>query len=312
MGSILACLEIKDFNFFEEVMISVIIVTFNSEKFIRSCIKSVISSFIKESYEIIVVDNCSKDNTVKILYEEFKKVRLIRLTKNKGFAYANNVAFERSKGEYITLLNPDTIVTKGAFEKMADFLSENDDVGMVGAKLKNFDGSLQLSCRRFPNYLNVFFGRKSLIRNIFPDNPISRDFMLENLDYDRLQDVDWMMGAAVMMKREIVERIGLFDEDYKLFVEDTDLCFRIRKAGKRVVFLPDAVVFHYHGASVKEGFSKAQVYHNIGMFNFFKKNFIKTPILKSIFYCGIIIRLYFVFLFSILGKFFSYIKEKEI
>jgi len=305
-------LEIKDFNYFEKVMISVIIVTFNSENFIRSCIKSVISSFKRENYEIIVVDNCSNDNTVKILYEEFKQVRLIRFTKNKGFAYANNVAFERSKGEYITLLNPDTIVTEGSLEKMAECLSKNDDVGMVGAKLKNFDGSLQLSCRRFPNYLNVFFGRKSVLRNIFPGNPISKDFMLENLDYDKLQDVDWMMGAAVMLKRDLVEKIGLFDEDYKLFVEDTDLCFRIRKAGKRVVFLPDAVVFHYHGASVKEGFSKAQVYHNIGMFNFFKKNFIRTPIMKSLLYCGIIVRLYFVFLFSLVERVFSYIYRKEI
>jgi len=133
--------------------------------------------------------------------------------------------------------------------------------------------------------------------------------MLENLDYDKLQDVDWMMGAAVMLKRDLVEKIGLFDEDYKLFVEDTDLCFRIRKAGKRVVFLPDAVVFHYHGASVKEGFSKAQVYHNIGMFNFSKKfyknsNYEISPLLWN--NCKVI------FCFSFLSfrkSFFVYLQE---
>ncbi|MEO0288302.1 MAG: glycosyltransferase family 2 protein [candidate division WOR-3 bacterium] len=306
----MACLEIENSNHFEKVMISVIVVTYNSEKFIRSCLKSVISSFKKREFEIIVVDNCSSDSTARIVYDEFKNVRLIRLKKNKGFAYANNLAMERSNGDFLCLLNPDTIVTENALERMADFLERNDDVGMVGAKLKNFDGSLQLSCRRFPNYLNVFFGRKSLLRNIFPNNPISKDFMLEYLDYDKIQDVDWMMGAAVMLKKDLVEKIGFFDENFKLFVEDTDLCYRIKKSGKRVVFLPDAIVFHFHGASVKEGFSRAQVYHNLGMFNFFRKHFIKTGIFKFILYCGIIIRLYFVFLFSLFERLLTNVKGK--
>lgn len=291
-------------------MISVIIVTYNSEKFIRSCLKSIISSFKSRKFEIIVVDNFSNDNTVKIVYDEFKDVRLFRLKKNKGFAYANNLAMERSFGDFICLLNPDTIVTDGALEKMAVFLENNDDVGIVGAKLKNFDGSLQLSCRKFPNYLNVFFGRKSLLRNIFPNNPISKDFMLEYLDYNKIQDVDWIMGAAVMLKRDLVENIGFFDENFKLFVEDTDLCYRIKKSGKRIVFLPDAVVFHFHGASVKEGFSRVQIYHNLGMFNFFRKHFIKTGIFKFLLYCGIIIRIYFVFLFSLFEKLLTNVKGK--
>ncbi len=284
-------------------MISIIIVTYNSEKFIRECIKSIYRSIKKNDFEIIVVDNNSSDKTSSIVYREFPAVRLIRLKKNLGFAKANNIAFERSKGDIILLLNPDTIVTEKSIDRMAEYIKYDDSVGVIGAKLKNFDGTLQLSCRRFPNFFNVFFGRKSLFRYIFPSNPISKDFMLEDLDYDKVQDVDWIMGACLMTRRDIVSNLGFFDETFKLFVEDTDLCYRIKKSNRKVIYLPDAVIYHYHGASVGEGFTKSQVYHNIGMYNFFRKHFIKNPLVKILLYYAILIRLCCIFIFSLFIRF---------
>jgi len=290
-GGSASCLYLKDYD-----MITIIIVTYNSEKFIRNCIDSIQKKTKRTDYEIVVVDNNSRDNTAEIIYKEFKNVRLIRNRKNVGFAVANNIAIERSKGDLIMLLNPDTVLENDAIGVLSDFLSKNTDVGCAGSKLLYFDGTLQLSCRRFPNFINVFFGRRSILRHMFPRNPVSRKFMLENMDYNCTQDVDWVMGAAMMMRRDMIEAVGSFDEQYFLFVEDTDLCYRIRESGKKVMYVPESVIRHYHGASVKEGFSRSQLQHNIGMYKFFKKYSIqKNKAFGFILYCTILLRLAVVF-----------------
>lgn len=277
-------------------MVTVIIVTYNSENFIRKCLKGIQEKTNGIDYEIIVVDNNSSDRTAEIIYKEFKDVRLIRNSKNVGFGAANNIAISRSSGDFIMLLNPDTVLENNALKILTDYMKTHEDVGCAGAKLLNFDGTLQLSCRRFPNFLNVFFGRRSMIRHLFPNNPVSREFMLENMDYSCKQEVDWIMGAAIMMRRKTVEEVGCFDERYFLFVEDTDLCYRMMLAGMKVVYLPDAVIKHYHGASVRRGFSRSQIHHNIGMYKFFKKYSIRHNKFFEIFlYCAILIRLATVF-----------------
>ncbi|MGE3062357.1 MAG: glycosyltransferase family 2 protein [bacterium] len=277
-------------------MVTIIIVTYNSENFIKKCIEGVYSKTEDVEYEIIVVDNNSTDRTAEIVYRNFKNVRLIRNRKNMGFGAANNIAIERSSGEYIMLLNPDTVLENNAIKVLVDQLKADSNVGCAGAKLLYFDGSLQLSCRQFPNYINVFFGRRSIIRHLFPKNPVSREFMLENMDYNYVQEVDWIMGAAMMMRRSTIEEVGSFDERYFLFVEDTDLCYRMVSSGKKVVYVPSAVIRHFHGASVRRGFSKSQLHHNIGMYKFFKKYSIpKNKALEFVLYCAILVRLTIVF-----------------
>ena len=294
-------------------MITIIIVTYNSEKFIRKCIESIYLKTKSTDFEIIVVDNNSKDKTVEIIYKEFKNVRLIRNKKNIGFAAANNIAMERSSGDFIMLLNPDTILDNNAIGILMDSMIKNENIGCVGAKLLYFDGSLQFSCRRFPNFINVFFGRRSIFRYLFPKNPISREFMLENMNYNYSHDVDWVMGAAMMIRREMINTVGNFDEQYFLFVEDTDLCYRIKQSGKRIVYVPEAVIKHFHGASIRKGFSRAHLHHNIGMYKFFKKYYSKqNKAFGFILYCTILIRLVIVYFLEQLVIFINLIRKKPI
>jgi len=247
-------------------------------------------------YEIIVSDNASKDKTVRIVYSEFKNVRLIRNRRNIGFAASNNKAVERAAGEYLFFLNPDTVMINDAVTILKNYLTEHKDAGCVGAKLEYYDGRHQYSCRKFPNYLNVFFGRRSVFRTIFPSNPISKSYMMESLDYTKVQKVDWVMGAAFMVRKNEFCDIGLFDEQFFLVVEDTELCYRMKCRGFNVYYVPDAKIKHYHGGSGKRGFNSSHMHHNLGMYKFFKKHKIKNSLLRFILYCSIVIRLFFVFI----------------
>ena len=272
-------------------MISVIIVTYNSEEFIEQCLDSVIANTKGDDFEIIVIDNNSNDRTVEIVYRKYKHIRLIRNSKNIGFAAANNKGISRAKGEFIYFLNPDSIIVNSAISQMQEFLLKTPDAGAVGSRIEYFDGRLQLSCRKFPNFINVFFGRKSVFRSLFPRNPVSRQYMMEDIDYNIEQNVDWVMGASMMVRREMILKIGMFDEDYFLFVEDTDLCMRIFKNGLKTYYLPSARIRHYHGGSVRNRFSLSQMNHNISMYKYFKKYYFKNIFLKGCLYFAILIRL---------------------
>lgn len=277
-------------------MISIIIVTFNSEEFIKECIDSIYNQTKRSEFEILLIDNNSSDNTIKIVYKEFPDVRIIRNTKNTGFASANNKGIKRAYGDYLLFLNPDTYLVNDALSVMKEFLQKNRMSGCAGARLEYYNDKFQLSCRKFPNVINVFFGRKSVFRHFFPRNPISRDYMMENLDYSKIQEVDWVMGAAMMIKMDVLKEIGLFDERYFLFVEDTDLCYRMRREGYLIHYLPEAIIKHYHGGSVRKKFNVSQMYHNLSMYKFFKKYNFKNKPLELFLYMGIIIRLLSVFI----------------
>lgn len=297
MGSFLAGVAAESaFHIEETMMVSIIIVTYNSERFIRECIRSIEENVRGCEYEIIVSDNSSKDRTAAIVYKEFRSVRLIRNRRNIGFAASNNKAVERARGDYLFFLNPDTVMINDAAAELKKFLDENPDAGCAGAKLEYYDGSHQYSCRQFPNYLNVFFGRRSVFRTIFPENPISRNYMLESLDYTKVQKVDWVMGAAFMCRKSQFEEVGLFDEQFFLFVEDTELCYRMKCRGLNIYYVPQAKIKHYHGGSGKRGFNLSHLHHNLGMYKFFKKHKIKNEFMRFALYCSIVIRLFFVFI----------------
>lgn len=289
-------------------MISVIIVTFNSADYIRRCLDSIYEKTSGCEYEIIVVDNNSSDRTADIIYREYPNVRLIRNNKNTGFAKANNKAIRRSRGEYIMLLNPDTILQNNAIFLMREFLENHEDAGCVGSKLTYFDGTHQLSCRKFPNFYNVFFGRRSILRFAFPNNPISKEYMQQDLDYTVLQKVDWVMGASMMIKRSVLNHVGLFDEDFFLFVEDTDLCYRCKLNGYGIYYYPEPHIAHYHGASVRTKFNVAQLQHNISMYKFFRKYMSNKGSMNFLLYIAILVRLIFIFITGEMSSIFSELK----
>jgi hypothetical protein len=278
------------------MVLSIIIVSYNGKSLLQRCLNSIYRYRPSISFEIIVVDNNSKDATIEMIKKNFKKVKIIRNTRNIGFARANNQAIARAKGEYLLFLNPDTLVADNSIDKMVQFLEKRKNIGCIGPKLVYPDGSLQLSCRRFPTLINVFFGRKSIFTRFFPNNPMTRDYLLTDLDYSKIQKVDWVIGAAFMVKREIIDIVGNFDEDFFLFVEDTDFCYRLHQVGIGVYYFPEAQIIHNLGAITEKYWMLPTISHNFGMYKFFLKHYRLSIFVKWILFLGLIFRIFYIIL----------------
>ncbi len=282
--------------------LSVIIVNYNTKEFLERNLFAIYSSPPNFDFEVIVVDNASKDGCKELIRDKFPKVRFIKNAINVGFARANNQAAVRAKSEYILFLNPDAIPKPTALDKIVKFMEENHYAGCIGGKLLYPDGTLQLSCRSFPTYISVFFGRQSLFRKLFPGNPFSKGFLLTGLDYNCVQKVDWVIGACMLTRREILEQFGYFSEKFFLFVEDLDFCYRLKKMGLDTYFFPEAVFYHYHGVSTNKYWLKSTIHHNFGMYKFFKEHYNLGIFLKSIAAVGLLFRIFYIILFQ---SFFS-------
>lgn len=222
---------------------------YNGEKFLRPCLDSIINQTTDISYEIVFVDDCSTDNSVDIVRKEYPYVRIIENSKNMGFARSNNIGVAHVRGSTICLFNTDIILLNNAVRIMHNYLTNHPTVGVVGAWLKNPDGSSQLSYGHYPSLLealmNVFF-----LNDLFPTlglpnkgvRPFVRDFTPRNVDY--------VSGAALMTRKNIIDEIGLFDEQFFMYCEETDFCFRVKKGeGLKISFLPEAQIIHYGGMS---------------------------------------------------------------
>ncbi|HID93426.1 MAG TPA: glycosyltransferase family 2 protein, partial [bacterium (Candidatus Stahlbacteria)] len=210
--------------------LSIVIVTWNSEEYIDRCLSSIGNS----EYEIIVVDNNSKDNTVKIIEEKFPHVKLIKNSYNSGYTHATNQGIKVANAPFILLLNPDTAILGNALDKMLQFMQSRDDIGALGPQLLNPDGSIQPSCREFPTFRNLF---PEIIGITRIRKRLSR-WKMSYFDHNSLREVDQPMGSALLVRKEVIEKIGLLDEKYFNFMGDVDICHRIKKAGYKIYFLP--------------------------------------------------------------------------
>jgi GT2 family glycosyltransferase len=251
---------------------SVVIVNYRTDELLGECLASLEKAAGEAALEVVVVDN-SQSLAAGGFRERFPGVTLLENAANLGFARAANQGIRRARGRHVLALNPDTVVHAGALGAMVRYLDAHPGAGAVGPRLLDPDGSLQYSCRRFPGYFTVFFGRYGLLTRILPGNAASRDYLYLDWDHRSVREVDWLSGACLMVRREVVERVGPFDEGYFLFVEDMDWCRRIRDAGFAVVYLPDAVVTHAIGVS--RGPVPAQVVwaRHRGMLRYVRKHF---------------------------------------
>ncbi|MEO0292633.1 MAG: glycosyltransferase family 2 protein [candidate division WOR-3 bacterium] len=274
------------------------IVNYNTKDELKSCIDSIFKNPPNCNYQIIVVDNDSRDGSKDFLKNiKRKKIKYILNEKNVGFGSACNQIARLSSSPYILFLNPDVKITKNAIDKLIKFLRKNKKVGLVTGKLIYPDGSIQLSCRKFPTILNVLGGRESLLRKIFPNNIISRRYLMTELDYTKIQFPDCVRGAVMLFRREIFEKFGGFDEKFFLYFEDTDFCFRLRKNGFEIAYLPEAIFYHKLGASTDKEKLKAKIAINISMFYYLRKNMgYNFPILFLLFFF-LLTRLFFIFFF---------------
>ena len=251
--------------------ISIIIVTWNSQDFIRNCLDSIYLLPDKVRYEIIVADNASSDNTKEIVREFYPEVNLIENKENLGYAQANNQGMEKSQGNYILLLNPDTQLMENSLVSMYEFMEANPQVGALGPKLLNPDRSVQPSCREFPTFSTLIWEFSGLSR-LFPKSRIFGRWRMGYFAFDRTREVDQPMGSCLMLRRETLNVVSFFDENFSMFFNDVDLCYRIKNAGWKIYFVPDAQVLHYRGASTRKAKRKMIWLSHLSFYKFFKKH----------------------------------------
>ncbi|MGE5297471.1 MAG: glycosyltransferase family 2 protein [Solirubrobacterales bacterium] len=230
--------------------LSILIVTWNTRDILLECLESIGQHAPQRAYEIIVVDNASTDGTVESL-RRFPEIRVIANSRNCGFAAGNNQGLQASSGRYVLLLNPDTIVHPRSLEALCDFMDRNEDVAACGPRLLNADGTLQPSARRFPTFRGALY-RYTPLRSLGIFRSHYRRWLMKDFRHDRQTDVDQLMGSALLLRKSWVERVGPLDEQFFLYFEEVDLCRRIKQAGGRIVFTPEAVITHLGGRSSRQ------------------------------------------------------------
>jgi GT2 family glycosyltransferase len=230
--------------------LSIVVVSYNTRELLGACLRSVAATVREHTYEVIVADNGSIDNSVQLLQRDWPDVRLLELGANLGFARANNRAIAVSRGRQVLLLNSDTEVLPGAIDALVAFLDVTPHAGVSAPLLLNSDMTDQGTARAFPAPANVLFGRKSPLTRLFPSNPWSRRYLVgrtyRGADTFR---VDWVSGACMMVRRDAFERAGLLDEGFFMYWEDADWCRRIGREGYGVYCVPRARVIHHEGGS---------------------------------------------------------------
>jgi len=234
--------------------LSIGIVSWNCRDDLVACLESLADAASGVETEAIVVDNASADDTVEVLEERLPAVRLIANEANRGFAAATNQALAEASGEYLLLLNPDTVVPPGALAELVAFADAHPEAGIVAPKLLNPDGSLQQSCRRFPTPSAALF-RHTLLGRLFPHNRWAAEYVMADWGHQEAREVDWVSGACLMVRRDLYEAIGPLDEGFFWGSEDVDYCYRAHLAGRKVLYTPTPAIIHKIGAST----NKAQV-----------------------------------------------------
>jgi GT2 family glycosyltransferase len=206
-----------------------------------------------------------------MLSRRFPAVQVIDNRSNLGYARGNNQAVNHSTGRYVLFLNPDTILLN-SLDPLIGFMDSHPECGIAGGKVLNPDGSTQPTCRSFPSLALLPFGRESPLTQFLPGNPWSKKFLCTGIGYDTLHTVDAVAGVFMIARRELFCEVGGFDEDYFLFVEDIDLCYRIGERGWKVYYVPDTSVIHFGGRSTWQVKPKAIYQHHRGMYKFFSKH----------------------------------------
>ncbi len=229
----------------EKIDLTISIVNFNTRDFLSQCLDSIYSTPQDNlSLEVCVVDNASTDGSAGMVGSDFPQARLIRHADNPGYGRANNEALKKVESRYCLVLNPDVIVTPESLSEMVKFLDANQDVGVVGCRLLNTDGSLQFSCRRFPSIATIALRGIGMYR-LFPNASIFRRYFMSDWDHDSVADVDWIMGSCMMFRTSALRDVDFFDGNYFMYYEDVDICFRIWKKWK-VCYYPLVQMPHHH------------------------------------------------------------------
>lgn len=279
--------------------LSVVIVNWNTVELLRSCLASIFLHRPKFDFEIIVVDNASKDDSVAMIRREFSSVRLIASTTNLGFGAGNNLAIRETKGEYVLLLNPDTEVIGDVLTATVQHLENNPSVGVVGVKQRESSGKLQESCGNFPSLNNMFVQNlislmikfkmvriaQTLSRAIkFRWMPVKEIYPY--FDFNSISTVDWVMGAFMLIRGDALRQAEGFDPFFVMYAEEIDLCKRIVESGFSVHYYGNAEIFHFGGASTASISMRAEAMRTVAMIRFYQKH---SSFISALIYRGLIL-----------------------
>ena len=258
--------------------LSVIVVSHNTAAFLAHCLSSVGSSLSGIRHEICVVDNASTDGTVELIENRFPHVELISNDRNLGFAAGVNRGLERTRGRYLLWLNPDGEILNGGMAELLRCLNGEPKVGIIGPQIVDPDGGVQLSCRSFPSYRTALCSRYSLLTRWLPGNRLSRQYLQSGWDHAAIREVDWVSGACLLHRREVVEDIGGLDERFFMYCEDVDFCLRARQAGWRVLYHPGMQVLHHIAGSSRRSPSLMMLERHRSMWRYYAKHFPRNPL----------------------------------
>jgi GT2 family glycosyltransferase len=259
----------------EVVDFSIAMVCWNDKAYMEPCLSSLFKSKIDYSFDVVVVDNGSKDGSQEMIQEKFPQVKIIQNSQNLGLAKACNQGIEATKGRYILLFNNDTIVNGDAFNSMVHFMEKTPEAGAVGGKLLNEDGSFQSGYGGFSSLWEEFLVALKIGEILWDGYPLHGDS-------EKVEQVGWMSSACLLLRREALDQVGLLDEEYFIYGDETDLQYRMKNAGWKTFYLPDATTIHFGGRSMDHWSRRKMIYR--GKMLFFKKNYgvVKTTILRSL------------------------------
>ena len=250
----------------EPPLLSVCIVSWNTCPLLKDCLHSVYDDPQVVEWEVLVVDNASSDDSVEMVESCFPQVRLVASRENLGFAGGNNLALEQARGRYLLLLNSDTRVEQGALGGLVAFMEDHPEAGAAGPRLVDEEGSLQLSCGLAPGLASEFVN-KLLLHKLFPF------FKLGGWDHAEIREVGWVTGACLLVRRAVVEQVGLLDSGIFMFYEDLEWCMRIRRGGWRIFYYPFSQVLHLGGRSTQKNLEEMLVVSQQSLFYLFQKHF---------------------------------------
>lgn len=253
------------------VDITLSIITWKAKELLKQLLDSIQANVDGVSHEIIVLDNQSGDGTVEMVEGKYPEVRLIKNSSNVGVAPARNKVFEVATGRYILILDVDTKVQPGAIKTLVKIMDTHPEVAIGGPKLVYGNGRLQLSCRPFPSPLNIMI-EGTFLKDWFPNSRFVKEYTMEDWHHKDMREVDWMYGACLIIRRENLKAIGLFDEKFFYLYEDVDLCFRAKKMGFKVMYIPQATVMHFLERE-RKGVFHPRIRNHIGsVFRYLMKN----------------------------------------
>ncbi len=232
--------------------LSIIILNFRTKNLLRECLRGIRIVKPALAFEVIVVDNASGDGSAEMVIAEFPEVRLIRAERNLGYAGGNNLGMKAAVGKYVMIINPDILVAPGSFETLVTFMDAHPDVGIAGPQLLNPDGTVQQSCYRFQTPLIPLY-RRTIFGKLPAGKRAVAKYLMEDFDHKTEREVDWLLGGALFVRRTAIDAVGILDESFFLYFEDTDWCRRFWEHGWKVVYVPQSQMVHFHLRASKGG-----------------------------------------------------------